>query len=466
MPGLDNLERDYTPRAHRNPTDQTARKWQRGILAAIICGPLALAVATIAVTRQPTTTTTTTAPPTVNYQGVATLAINEWLAGQPITVPTLVRCGGSATEPLPLFPAPIDIAWQRGTVTTNNAGDTIEQHQFALNTGTGVYRATINLRTIDTNGATSAAVDACPAVAATARPDLERTQPTAGWDNATTLDSAPANIVTQTEAWAAAYFGANADALYRITGDTEERAYLPLGGVFTPTSVRVITAALNTDSTQILANVSVTASRNNEPSITMSFDLLFVNPRAALPPVVAWGSPGTGSTLTPYRNGYQTGTVTGADNTPSAAPTTTTASAVITTPDTAPPATEAPDTTEPATTIAAAQPPTITIGSAARAYDAPLAAGTATPIKLTEPGATGALVLITIDPPAANTLVFAWAANTTESGIPAAVINQTATGGPTSQLMIVNVDPATGETILKLSVDAARVVLDVQAVIN
>ncbi len=127
-----------------------------------------------------------------------------------------------------------------------------------------------------------------------------------------TVGSAADPVNTAVQGWATAFTGGNAAALRQVVGDPDNgHSYLPLSGVGAVT-VAIGNAAIpvgGAAADHLLVRVTVTpvpiASTNGEASVTpvgFTYDLLVEHASTAAPVVIAWGSPGSGPTLTPYQN--------------------------------------------------------------------------------------------------------------------------------------------------------------------
>lgn len=314
----------------------SAKWWRIFIVAAMCSGLLALLLSAAGLFSSNDTATTSAQSPLVNT-GMATVAAKEWLAGQRLSIPSSTDCG--AGEP-PLGDIE-GFAWQRGVAAPGEA----EIHIYIVRAGDVFYRMSVKIVMVRPEGELAyAAIDGCPSLSAIADHTNSGGAEVTGWVGWPKIEtSAPVGLQRQAEAWADAYFGNNPEALYRVTGDTEVRSYLPLGGALAVEDVVVDYYAAKPD--QVLVHVLVATSRGS----VLGYDLLMLNPSSTLPPVVSWGPTGSGASLAPYSQAVPTGSsggVVATTTTSTVAPTTTAAATT----------TVAPTTTQPATTVAPAAP--------------------------------------------------------------------------------------------------------------
>jgi hypothetical protein len=106
--------------------------------------------------------------------------------------------------------------------------------------------------------------------------------------------------------WANAYASDDQVALYLVTGDTQNVKFRGLGG-FKLVGDPVITMATQdgpeTPATMVLT-VEMTLQSASDSNVIerVSYDLLATGLSNQYPNIVAWGPPGSGSSLTPYEN--------------------------------------------------------------------------------------------------------------------------------------------------------------------
>ena len=145
-----------------------------------------------------------------------------------------------------------------------------------------------------------------PGPAAVARPLIVGVQAGAPVPVASLDAPLSAGLQFRVNQWAQAYARDNGTTLYQVTGDTSSRTYPGIGGL------KVVGAPTITDSTQdgpkqparLVVTVELTLESTSTSSVVeqVSYDLLITDLGHKYPNVVAWGPPGSGSTLTPYEN--------------------------------------------------------------------------------------------------------------------------------------------------------------------
>jgi len=125
------------------------------------------------------------------------------------------------------------------------------------------------------------------------------------------------------QAWAAAYTSGDPAALRLTVGDPDPaRGYLPLTGVaaadttvgpstvLDPATVAVrVELAITWPTAEPAGSATAAVTSPAEPpaaAAKVAFDVLVTGADTAAPRVVAWGGPGTGPELTPFRNAVPT----------------------------------------------------------------------------------------------------------------------------------------------------------------
>lgn len=262
--------------------------------------------------------------------GVAAAALQSWLGGVPYPGASTADCSASA----PPFADVGPVSWQRAL-----AAGGVEVHTFVLVADGLVWDAAVTVRFDQDDSGSFPVVDGCPMVQlAQSRKPVPPEEPWPGWVRSESSEK----FVTQAETWAGAYFGGDADALFRVTGDVDpSHRYQPAGSLWDVTGVSIVSFSAG-DGTSALAQVQVETRQG-----VFSFDLLFGSPSAALPPVVAWGPVGSGPLLSAYGNA-----VTVAVTAPTSTTSTTTSTIAVT-------STTAPAVTS--TTAAPAVPPAVPV---------------------------------------------------------------------------------------------------------
>lgn len=310
------------------------RNWSWMIYGGLVLGGLSLVWQTVSSLTRDTTAVQSSSAGNARYAGLAGAAAKAWLNGQPIPGTATDECVGDVAP----FESVASASWQRMTPTTSGG----EVHRFVVVADSEVWYLSVSVRKdIDpVTNETFAVVDGCPTLSPfVGHAPVAPKAPWAGWPDAV---PAPDRFVTQAEQWADAYFSDSPEALYRMTGDTDSsHEYQPVGGLWSVKSVEMRVISVNADKTAALGQVTVVADRGS-----FGFDLLFGDPAAALPPVVAWGPSGDGARLTPLANATKSAVVV-----PVASTTTTAAAATSTTSSTT-----LPDTT---TSAVPAQPTTV-----------------------------------------------------------------------------------------------------------
>ena len=166
------------------------------------------------------------------------------------------------------------------------------------------------------NASLQVAVDPRGGAAAISTPSLTPFAPVSddGWNTGatwpgTTAATQVSDAVNQAvRAWATAYISGDPSVLRVAVGDPDlSHDYTPLVGAGSATAT-VSASAVLADPSELLVRAQVSIVWNgqivdpNKPVAPTSFDLLVSRATTAAPEVVAWGAPGTGTTLTPYAN--------------------------------------------------------------------------------------------------------------------------------------------------------------------
>ncbi|HVT77878.1 MAG TPA: hypothetical protein VHD87_12670 [Acidimicrobiales bacterium] len=276
------------------------------VLFAAFAGPCSF-VMTLAKSAQ-----SPAATPTYRYAGFAQLAAMDYLAGRDTTLPRVQELppdlgreaapstdgSGRQTSVKPI-PA-IGLALDRSR--SEVLGDKTEEiHTFVFSTTGGkLYNLAVTVLITD-NG---------PVIAALPALSPGRVAPVVPGVDYKTLGN-PANVdegvTTQVRAWASAYARDDEEGLYRVTGDTQERRYVGLGGYVVTTQPSVLSSIAKGDKQLVQIRVTMTNLADPGVVLTSDFDLLLEGRgKKALPDVAAWGPAGTGMSLERYQNAVYT----------------------------------------------------------------------------------------------------------------------------------------------------------------
>jgi len=274
----------------------------KAVIAAGIASPiLAILAIIIAATSASSPTATHSTP---DYAGVGETVVAEWLGGDPITVPHSSGLGPFLGRELASFssssgPVAIptrSIAFVGARHEQVNGLHYVTDTYLVVSPDLGTVDVAVTMETTPRG----AVVVASPAV-------TPYTSTAAAHHLAYPSDSPTQAMVTQIDAWASAYASNDESALYNLAGATTQVHYRGLSGVAlisTPTvnscEIPVKITASSTAICQVSLELGVRS--NHKLAWTASYDLLLGRLTAALPTVVAWGPPGSGSSLSPGEN--------------------------------------------------------------------------------------------------------------------------------------------------------------------
>lgn len=304
-------------------------KWKRRYLKfnALIAVPLILLM-TFAVFTNATAPDTDATDPAAASRAVngsygkaaAFSAVSEWLAGAPAPLPggSIVSWDGYSTQEAP---------------PPEDENDTpipyrYETHNFTVSADTGAFAVSV---LVAVDGAHQVTVIGSPSPRPLVTGEVdEQLVPWFGLEQT----SASGPVKDSASAWADAYMSGDAEQLRRTVQDKDPKHYyIPFVGVERVDSVSVTAAAYlpagDPDAEPKFMTVRVdvkvwwdgTAPPQKEDAEKSStgdgngdetapalftFDLLVDDPDSASPVVVAWGAPGSGSTLEPFQNATDT----------------------------------------------------------------------------------------------------------------------------------------------------------------
>lgn len=349
------------------PTSIAKRaKWlRRAVWMCVVLTPLVL-IGALVTLGSPSTAKVTSAPASSSSQGrgVATMALQSWLAGPPAPLPggrILSWDGAMADNP------PSAAADPNATPVYPT-----ERDKFTVSDSSGRYYRAEMLVALDPAG--GAKVLAGPSLTPVpAARDAGAGDEYQAWGSLQE-QNVPDAVVAAVQGWATAYTSGQPSALRLSVGDKDpSHAYLPLPDA-TGASATLgqgaylgLTQGANTSPTMIVraavtvqygAPMTTAATGDAVQPPAAVFDLLVQGSDTAAPVVVAWGGPGSGPSLTPYGNAipvdvptaYLSATPT-ADPSSAPAPSTAGSTQASTAPVTAPP----PASTPPASTPAPAK---------------------------------------------------------------------------------------------------------------
>jgi hypothetical protein len=243
-------------------------------------------------------------------KSAAILAVNSWMSAEPspLSGGRIIAWNGFDVKDVPPVPAELE----RDIV---NPTYTLEIHHFTLSDGQGItYLSDVAI-----------AVDKVSGTSAVTTPSLSPVMPSAtGWASSGTwygLQSAPTNeaITVAIDQWARAFASGDPGVLRSIVGDGDAtHSYMPLHGVSGVTAQfvaggsvpKVVQGVVSDDPAEtIVAQVQLQLTWTAAPPVgigqgsgnsQVTYDLLIQGANTAAPVVVAWGGPGSGTTLEAY----------------------------------------------------------------------------------------------------------------------------------------------------------------------
>lgn len=222
--------------------------------------------------------------------GAAGVAAHQWVNGQTVTVPAATPAVSDLLEREPVEDSepvePATIQWDSWFLVADPPqGWRLETHRFSVATPgrpTRTLSVTVGQKTSKPGWVLVDIPSVAPAATGTGDPSR---LPGVGWS---VTDGAERQIA----AWASAYGIGDADAVYRLTGDTADVHYLTLGG-YNTADVTVVAATADEAETAatIRVRVEFTDSTTGE-SVNSSYDLLVTGLDRPLPFVADWGPVG------------------------------------------------------------------------------------------------------------------------------------------------------------------------------
>lgn len=240
----------------------------------------------------------------------ATLELRSWLAAAPSPLPggQILSWDGAVVLPPATAPLQADGSRDEAPATYKTELDSftlIDSHQHT-------YTATVQVA-LDPRGGGAEALSG-PSLAPTVPAASDSWTGGGPWPGLDPVPQVPNSVQTAITGWVNAYTSGSADALRLAVGDTSSRhTYLPLTGVASATATATAGADYGRPGAMIVqvqldivwqgqkpATDGSGGDTSDTPQTTM--DLLVERAGTAAPVVVAWGAPGSGPTLTPYRN--------------------------------------------------------------------------------------------------------------------------------------------------------------------
>ena len=130
------------------------------------------------------------------------------------------------------------------------------------------------------------------------------------WPGLSPSASVPTPVSNAINSWLAAYTSGNAQTLLQSTGDPSiNDAYLPLTGVSQASVANIAAAAAYGPQGQMIVEAQLYIVWRGQPAgnvfnqgVLTTMDLLVERATTATPVVVAWGPPGSGTSLRPYQD--------------------------------------------------------------------------------------------------------------------------------------------------------------------
>ena len=260
------------------------------------------------------------------YERFAELAANDWLAGRGLNVPAVSSVSGGTgsdqngaaqpfstitTTPTTTTTVPgstpavgplavITVGYDHYTVDRTAKGGYTETDHFVVQTAHGLFDLAVSVSDIGGNPVLAGMPSLAPTGYAAAHGPAP--QPPLPW-RSTSLSSGTTNQIDQ---WAQAYVANSPQTLYELSGDARATHYVGLGGNWKLTGQPILTGAWADKPTDTdVARVQF-AITNGPQTVGVSFDLLVGDiGHRDLPPIEAWGPPGTGFGLRPWQNALQ-----------------------------------------------------------------------------------------------------------------------------------------------------------------
>lgn len=194
--------------------------------------------------------------------------------------------------------------------TDQDVGYQLMTHDFTIRTPSGVYyRAAVRTAIAPSKGVKVLATPTVTPLPPSAVAEWEPAEPSNGWEAA----SASASVTDAITSWAVALAGSPNELKLATRDEDPGHVYSTLTGVDVD-GVSVIQGFSpvgkngDLDASTVVATVSVeltgadTAEGSGDRSTTVQYDVLVRGADTAAPYVTAWGSTGTGTTLTDHQN--------------------------------------------------------------------------------------------------------------------------------------------------------------------
>jgi hypothetical protein len=316
---------DLVPRAGLPDADRMAKrqKWlRRYVKSSVYLLPFVLVLSMFVALSNvhPRTTTTASNASASSSPGrtVATLAMEQWLAGTPSPLPhATIQSWDGANY---IVPAPVKVS----TGQTAPVRWTAELDTFTLIVGSSstatVYSAVIEVALKPGGGAVALGGPSLTIMPATNTSSGWATG--APWSGISSSVTVTAPVQSAIDGWLAAFTSGSGSQLRLAIGDTSSSVYyVAMSGIASATDTAVAAAtraapnqaptATSTNHSAEIVEVTVSllwkgekapafGSSTSGPQTTM--DLLLERADTAAPVVVAWGPPGSGPGLVPYQN--------------------------------------------------------------------------------------------------------------------------------------------------------------------
>jgi hypothetical protein len=259
----------------------------------------------------------------LTYVGFATLVIDNYVAGHVLDVPlasglssTLGResavgsgasqsiVTGKASSSTAIQPLPVQaFSFLSGTDKNVSKTLTIETDTFLLEYTNGSLS---DLDIVVYGTPSGPELAALPALLPASKGPGALTEAGAPIPVESLNQPLSAGLQTRVNQWAKAYVSNSQVALYQATGDTQNVTFHGLGG-FNLIGDPVITMATQDGPripTTMVLTVEMTLQSTSDNNVIeqVSYDLLVTGLSNQYPNIVAWGPPGSGSSLTPYEN--------------------------------------------------------------------------------------------------------------------------------------------------------------------
>jgi hypothetical protein len=243
-------------------------------------------------------------------KSAAILAVNSWMSSKPAPLNGGQIIAWNGFDVKDAKPVPAEL--ERDIIDPTYE---VEIHHFTLSDAQGyTYLSDV-----------AVAVDEVEGTSAVTTPSLSPVMPSAdNWATSGTwygLQAAPSTdaITVAIDQWARAFASGDPAVLRSIVGDGDAtHSYMPLYGVSGVTTQfiaggsvpKIVQGAVSDDpATTIIAQVRLQLTWTDAPAVgigqgtgdsTVTYDLLINGADTAAPVVVAWGGPGSGTTLAPY----------------------------------------------------------------------------------------------------------------------------------------------------------------------